>query len=84
MLDNEESNNKSMRMNTTSIICDKNQSFIFKNISEECFELYSFENLKTDVKGVLKYIKTQYISRLNKMHYYLQKNIMFNTCILRR
>ena len=79
MIVNEEYNNKSMRTNADSMICDKNQEFKFKSFAKEYFNLCSCENRKTGVKCGLNQNKRQDITKLNKRHYHLQKYIMFNT-----
>ena len=62
------------------MICDKNQEFKFKGFSEEWFKLCSYKNRQTGVRGeFIKHNKRQYISKFNKSHYHLQKNIMLNT-----
>ena len=62
-----------MRINADSIIYDKNKEFESKNVSEECFKFFSFENRCTGVKGGIKHNKIQDVSKLNQMNYHLQK-----------
>ena len=42
MIGTEESNNKSMRMNAASVICDNNKEFKFKSFAKKCFKLCSY------------------------------------------
>ena len=77
-------NNWSMRMNAVSIICDNNKGLKFKSFSEECFKLCSYANMQTVVKGGLYHKAKKGVTKLNRSNYHLQKNIMFNTWILRK
>ena len=51
---NEECNNQSIRINSASIICDKNDKLDLKIVAEELFKLYSYEKNQTGLKRELK------------------------------
>ena len=54
IIDTENYNIESMRINAASIICDNNKSFKFDFFAEECFKLCSYQNWQTGVKCGLK------------------------------
>ena len=73
MLVNGKYNNKTTRMNKSSIICDKIKYLKSKSVSEFCFKLCSYENIKTGVKCGLNHKKIPYVAKLNIRNYNLQK-----------
>ena len=84
MIGTEEYNNKTTRMNKSSIICDKIKYLRSKSVSEFFFKLCSYENIKTGVKCGLNHKKIPYVAKLNIRNYILQKNRMFSTIMLRK
>ena len=79
MIVTEESNKYIMRMNSASMICEKNQELKFKMFAEECFKLCSYRNRKTRVKVGLNHKRGQDVDKFNKRQYHPQKKIVFNT-----
>ena len=54
MISTEEANNKRIRINEASMICDKNKYFNFKSFSEERIKSCYSEDRHPIVKGGLK------------------------------
>ena len=65
MLGTEKYNNEIMRMNATSMICDKNKGLKFF-FSEECINFCSSVNIQMGIKGVLNTKKGQDITKIKK------------------
>ena len=61
-----------MRVNTASMIYDKNKWYKFKFVSEDCIKLCSSENIHMVVVGGLNHNKRQGIFKMKRRHYYLQ------------
>ena len=74
MIGTEKSNKESTRINAASTIGDKIKGL--KSIfSEECIKLCSYENRNNGVKGVVNNNGINYVSKLNRRHYHLQKGV---------
>ena len=61
-----------MRVNTASMIYDKNKLFKLNFFSEDCIKLWSYENIHMVLVGGLNHNKRQGIFKMKRRHYYLQ------------
>ena len=62
-----------MRMNTSSMICDKTKLLKLNFFDKECVNFCSSENWKFFVKGGVNNKKSKDGAKLNRRYFYLQK-----------